>query len=160
MSRRSPTMPVRRGFTLVEMVMALGILAVGTALAVPAFLRLTQEDDLTRATRSVESLFRIARDSAIAGGRPVTVVVDSVSGFVWLDVPRRTGETLDSAEVRPLDVASLELPGTVSIEVPAARTRFTFAASGQAFGEYVLLTSPLGSRTMTLDRWTGDVVVH
>lgn len=150
----------RRGFTLVEMVMAFGILALGTALAVPAFMRMVQEDDLTRATRSVESLFRIARDSAIAAGRPVTVVVDSVSGLVWLDVPRRPGEELEGALTRPLDVASLELPGTVRMEVPAARTRFTFAASGQAFGEHILLSSPLGSRLVTLDRWTGDVLLR
>lgn len=140
--------------------MAFGILALGTALAVPAFLSLVQDDDLTRATRAVESLFRIARDSAIAGGRPVTVVIDSVTGSVWLDVVRRPGEGLEGVDEGPLDVASLDLPGAVRFEVPAARTRFTFAPSGQAFGEHVLLASPLGRRVVTLDRWTGDVVVR
>lgn len=154
----------RWGFTLLEMVVAFGILALGTALAVPAFLRLVQDDDLTRATRSVETLFRLARDSAISGARPVSVVVDSVTGLVWLDVPLRPGEQGGMGPVRPPngvpDRASLELPGTVEMDVPAARTRFTFAPSGQAFGEPMLLTSPLGSRVITLDRWTGDVVVR
>jgi prepilin-type N-terminal cleavage/methylation domain-containing protein len=177
-----------RGFTLIELVAAFGILAMATAVAVPAFLRLIQDDDLTAATRRVETLFRLARDSAIAGGAPVTVVIDSVSGLVWLDVPPALGEReweasaagtawgpqpararSLSALLRPtgrLDDGtlgagtSLELPGTVTLQVPAARTRFTFSASGQAFGEHVLLTSALGSRTLTLHRWTGDVVVR
>lgn len=80
------------GFTLIELVLVFTILAVGTAVAVPAFLGLVRQDDLTRATSTVRDLFRIARDSAIAGGAPVTVVVDSVSGLVWLDTPPPVGD--------------------------------------------------------------------
>lgn len=153
----------RRGFTLIELVVAFGIVALGTALAVPAYLRLVQDDELTRATRSVEALFRIARDSAIAGGRPVTVVVDSLTSQVWLDVAERPGDPDEvgaGTGAAPLDVATLGLPGTVDLAVPAARARFTFGASGQAFGDSVLLISPTGRRVVSLDRWTGDVRVR
>jgi len=83
----------RRGFTLVELVLVFAILAAGTAVAVPAFLGLVRQDDLTRATSTVRDLFRVARDSAIAGGTPVAVVVASVSGLVWLDTPPPVGVT-------------------------------------------------------------------
>ncbi|HZD05622.1 MAG TPA: hypothetical protein VE173_11900, partial [Longimicrobiales bacterium] len=103
----------------------------------------------------------------IAGGVPVTVVVDSVSGRVWLDVPPALGEeeweeeaTGFAGPAGPAVAPSLGLPATVTLMVPAARTRFDFAPGGQAFGGYVALDSPLGSRVITLDRWTGDVVVH
>ena len=75
----------RYGFTLVELTAVFGILALIAVVAVPAFRRWVQEDDLTVATRRVEALLTLARDSAIRGGAPVSIVIDSVSGMVWLD---------------------------------------------------------------------------
>lgn len=91
-------MTARRGFTAIELIVVLVILAVGTGLAVPAFRSWFQEDDLTVATHRIEALFQVARDSAIRSGLPVTVVIDSATGRVWLDVPMRDDEDTVAVE--------------------------------------------------------------
>jgi len=77
------------GITLLELVVALLIISLAVAVAVPAYLSLGRQDDLGRATQRVEALFRLARDSAIRSGLPVTVVIDSVAELVWMDTPVR-----------------------------------------------------------------------
>jgi prepilin-type N-terminal cleavage/methylation domain-containing protein len=79
----------RQGITLLELVVALLIISLAVAVAVPAYLSLGRQDDLAGATRRVETLFRLARDSAIRSGLPVTVVIDSVGELVWMDTPLR-----------------------------------------------------------------------
>lgn len=156
-----------------------GILAIATALAVPAFRSLLGEDDLVTATRRVEALFQLARDSAIRGGEPVTVVMDSISGNVWLDVPTvsdpfarsgsgggplRVAAPLPSSGTlfsqKPDSGESLALPATVRIDLGRARARFTFVPSGAAYADTLVLHSPSGERHITLNRWTGDVVAR
>jgi prepilin-type N-terminal cleavage/methylation domain-containing protein len=172
----------RRGFTLVEVVVVLGILALVAAFTVPAFLRDVEPDDMTRAERRVEALFRLARDSAIRGGVPVTVVIDSVSGRVWLDVPPSPsvidsltdlatiagvgtigvgtrislgGKTRDEA----VDVGeSLELPQSIRLHLSRARARFTFSPGGSAFADSLVLFGRSDSVLVTVDPWTADAV--
>lgn len=81
----------RGGFTLMEMVVVMIILAIGTGIAVPAWRALAVRDDATTATSVVHDLFRIARDSAIASGRSVAVVIDSVTSSVWMELEPRPG---------------------------------------------------------------------
>ena len=174
----------RTGMTLLELTVALLILSLAVAVAVPAFLSLGREDDLTRATRRVETLFRLARDSAIHSGLPVTVVLDSVTGLVWVDTPRRPrlgsenqpeedvslfdDPTWDMAaalvggdEVDVLEPgAPIGIPPAIRLELPRARTRFTFEPSGAALADTLVLVGPLGARVVTVDPWTGDVRVH
>lgn len=174
----------RSGFTLMEFVAVLAILAFATAIAVPAFRSWYAEDDLTEATHRIEALFRVARDSAVRSGVPVTVVIDSVSSMVWFDVPEAAAlvdEYADRDLLTPSDRSltqgvttwrtaggaadhvvpgeSLDLPPTVSLEVARARARFEFAPSGAAFADTLVLRWSMGERLITLNRWTGDVLV-
>jgi type II secretory pathway pseudopilin PulG len=175
----------RAGITLLELVTALLIISLAVGVAVPAFLSLGRTDELTAATRRVETLFRLARDSAISSGLPVTVVIDSVTGLVWVDTARRiqlgsqAGEqapaTLFERDDVPLDLALLGgqevlealepgqpigLPEGVSMELPRARSRFTFQPTGAALADTLLLTGTFGTRAVTIDAWTGDVRVR
>lgn len=176
---RRPRFRLRAGITLIELMVVFAILAFATVIAVPAFRSLLDEDDLTAATRRVEALFQLARDSAIRGGEPVTVVMDSVTGNVWLEVasvsdpfaepvvgqspvrlaaPLRSSgamfaEQVDSGE-------SLRLPTSVRIDLGRARARFTFAPTGAAYADSLVLRSSLGERLITLNRWTGDVIAY
>ena len=168
----------RAGFTVIEIVVVLLIISIAAALAAPAFRSFFEEDDLTAATHRFETLFAFARDSAIHGGRPVTVLVDSVSGRVWLDTPAadidpdtmpavEPGRAFGSQAMRPgtqrmdgVDEGEpLDLPASIRIELTKARARFTFAPSGAAYADSLVLSSTLGTRLLTLNPWTGDVVV-
>jgi len=173
----------RTGFTLVEMLVTLIILTIAAAVAAPAFRALYEEDPLTMAEHRLEALFRLARDSAIRGGQPVTVVIDSLSGLVWLDAPPFAGAA-DSAHEAALaeraggiggnrvpansgwrsreaieNGTSLDLPGGVRLELLRARARFSFAPTGSAFPDTVWLRNSVVTRGVTLDPWTGDAIV-
>jgi len=175
----------RAGITLLELVTALLIISLAVGVAIPAFLSLGRVDDLTAATRRVETLFRLARDSAISGGLPVTIVIDSVTGLVWVDTPRRIRLGSQQAEDAPISLfdrsdpatslallggqAALEalvpgqamgLPEGVEMELPRARSRFTFQPTGAALADTLLLTGSFGVRAVTIDPWTGDVRVR
>ncbi len=177
--------PGKAGITLLELVMALTIIALAVGIAVPAFLGLAQRDDLTRATQRVRTLFRLARDSAISSGLPVTVVIDSVSELVWIDTPKRIRlGSLDEPEApsslfdEDTDPATLALlggeevlealvpgepiglPEGIRMELPRARARFTFEPTGAALADTLLLSGPFGTRALTIDAWTGDVRVY
>lgn len=188
MSARTPLFGLlqsRTGITLLELVAALVIISLAVAVAVPAFLSLGRTDELTAATQRVETLFRLARDSAISSGAPVTVVIDSVTGLVWVDAPLRIrlGQRAP-AEAPPslfdqADAAgnlallggsaaletlkpgqSMGLPRGVGMDLPRARSRFTFEPTGAALADTLLLTGPFGVRAVTIDPWTGDVRVR
>jgi prepilin-type N-terminal cleavage/methylation domain-containing protein len=158
---------VRRGFTLIEMVVVLLVLSAVAAITVPAFLDAPVEDDMTVATRRVDLLFRLARDSAARGGKRVTVVIDSATSRVWFDVPgvsdpaalaeAQLGRT---ARMTITPGEELELPSSVTLQLSTTRARFTYMPTGAVYGDTLWLTSSLGSRIITLHPWTGDVLVH
>ena len=178
-------MRLRAGITLLELVMALTIISLAVGVAVPAFLSLGRTDELTQATGRVQTLFRLARDSAISSGQAVTVVIDSVSELVWIDTPKRINlgsqenpgipaslfdEVTDGSDLALLGGDGvlealapgepLGLPEGVRMELPRARTRFTFEPTGAALADTLLLTGPFGQRVVTIDAWTGDVRVY
>ena len=149
----------RRGFTLIEMVMVLLVLAAMAAVTVPSLLEAPRVDDMTTATRRIEALFRLARDSAARGGQRINVVIDSATSRVWLDAPDTFAPTADNVTGAE-DGEDLRLPNGVKLELTETRATFSFAPSGAAFADSLLLVSSLGTRVITIQPWTGDVVVR
>lgn len=172
---------LRSGFTLIEIIVVLAIVAISAGLAAPAFRSLFQRDDLSEATHTFETLFAFARDSAIHSGIPVTVLVDSASGKVWLDSPApdidpdtmpqaAPGGAIGSQTMRAMrpgtqrmdevdDGEPLDLPASVRIELTRARAKFTFEPGGLAFSDTLVLRTTTGQHVLVLNRWTGDVIV-
>jgi len=154
----------RGGFTLVELTVVLIILAVMGALAVPAFQRLVEEDDTTVAIRRVEALFKIARDSAVNSGAPVTVWIDSATSNVWLIGAKTDTAAVDTVrqrhagEIRLTPGEPMPLPEAVHIELTKTRARFRFAPSGAVFADSLVLRTMTDSLLITLNPWTGDVI--
>lgn len=172
----------RPGFTLIELMATMLIIALATALAVPAFREYFRQDDLTEATDRMKALFQLARDSAVRSGLPVTVVIDSISGLVWLDAP--VPPAIDQEVALPQSTAprrmttpgfatpstlrgdvfvpgeSLELPQTVQMELTRARALFAFQPTGRVFADTVYLRASMRTVLITADRWTGDLLAY
>jgi len=58
------------------------------------------------------------------------------------------------------DGEPLDLPSSIRIELTKARARFTFAPSGAAWADSLVLSTSMGMRLLTLNPWTGDVIVY
>lgn len=157
---------VRAGFTLVELVVVLLLVAVATAVTVPAFLEEPQRDDLAIATERIDLLLRLGRDSAVRAGQPVTVSIDSITGTAWLVTGREDEQPSDGSTVRragALHVVpgqSLDLPPSVRLQVASARARFRFIPGGVSFGDTIVLHAGTAARTITVNPWTGDALVY
>jgi prepilin-type N-terminal cleavage/methylation domain-containing protein len=160
------------GFTLVEVVVVLLIMSIIAGVTVPALLNEGRpDDDLTAATRRIETLFRLARDSAIRGGAPVTVLRESATHVVWLLPELRPGMTpTDSSALLAPESddgvgilgagTPLELPVSVDLELGQTRGRFTFMPTGATMGDSLVLRHAGTELVVTLDPWTADVVVR
>jgi type II secretion system protein H len=173
--RRRP-LRTRAGFTLIEIVVVLLIIAVATAITVPAFVAPREDDDLTFATQRIEALFRLARDSAVRGGVPITVAIDSATASVWLIPERDAGDDVayPTSSMRPPrepgllarrarqadDGASLELPPSISLVLSRTRAQFVFTPGGATFGDSLVLRGAGGLRLITVDPWTGHALVY
>jgi type IV fimbrial biogenesis protein FimT len=68
-----------RGFGLIELVIVIAIVAILTVIALPSYQRAMQLNRVVTDTNSLLSAFNLARNEAVARGRPVTVCA-SVNG--------------------------------------------------------------------------------
>ena len=64
-----------RGFTLIEIMIVIGIMAVVMAISVPSMFRTVEKDSIRKATQDVLDVFQRARTQAIVNGRPVQLVI-------------------------------------------------------------------------------------
>jgi prepilin-type N-terminal cleavage/methylation domain-containing protein len=158
----------RAGFTIIEMVVVMLILAVATAITVPALLPPPRDDDLTAAAAQFDRLFAIARDSASRSGAYVTVMIDSATGGVWLMSEAEPDSAF--ASTRPdsafgsagLHTAGepLDLPASVRLQLSRARARFRFSATGAAFADSLVLSTAAGEHLVTIDPWNGHATIQ
>jgi prepilin-type N-terminal cleavage/methylation domain-containing protein len=70
---------LRRGLTLVELLMVIAIIVTLAAVVLPSVKELLKDQKITQAARQVQSYFETARARAMATGRPVGVLIDRLS---------------------------------------------------------------------------------
>jgi type II secretion system protein H len=141
----------RGGFTIIEVVVVLLIIAVATAVTVPALQRQRTDSDMDAALRVLDTLFRTARDSAVRAGVPVTLAIDSATLRVWLIAD---GEDVAA----PLELPPL--PAGVRLQLGATRATFAFSPGGAVFADSLMLRDAMRNLTITVDPWTGHVVLR
>jgi prepilin-type N-terminal cleavage/methylation domain-containing protein len=121
MIRHAASRPSTSGFTLIELVVVLFIVAAVAAVALPSIGRSVDGLRLRREAGQVAALVRTARLRALTEQRPVRVTLDPARGTVTL--------TAAGPDVRPREIA---LRRGISARVDAGGSALTFSPRGVA----------------------------
>jgi prepilin-type N-terminal cleavage/methylation domain-containing protein len=70
---KSRFMPISRGFTLVELMIVMGIVGISVALAVPIFKTVGEKREITKAAETIVSFLTLAQSEAVKRNEKVTV---------------------------------------------------------------------------------------
>jgi prepilin-type N-terminal cleavage/methylation domain-containing protein len=76
----NPKSTIRRGFTLIELIVVIIIMAVLSAVAVPSYTRLRDRSKFDGSVQQIISLYRWAREAAVESGLETTVSFDQQTG--------------------------------------------------------------------------------
>jgi len=135
-----------RGFTLLELVVTLLVVAMAVALVAPAIGRSTEAVRTRAEVSGFSATFRRAREQAITTQQPFTVVVNPSSRLQTVT----TGED----EVRWTRTFSARL--TIQAETPSALT-VRFEPQGNSSGGEFRLSAGTAAYRVTIDAVTGRV---
>lgn len=125
-----------RAFSLIEMMLVVGILAIMAALAVPA---MAPQVDITRlegTAEAVASLVARAQAEAMASKRCVRVRIDGQAvvaerlNVYDCDVDPATAPLIDSSKPLWIEVARARLDGSLTVEFDPAPSETTVALTG------------------------------
>lgn len=105
------------GFTLIEMVMVVSLIAILTATALPRIRVMTTRQQVDRATQMVASDIRLAFSSAARGRVPVRVTIPT-NTTLYAVVNRSTGDTIARRDLGSGDLRVQDITGSmVTVEV-------------------------------------------
>ncbi len=142
---------IKRGFTLVEVLLVLVILGITATVAVPAFGRLTARDEAAESSRELLELLRKVRGTAIDRGVATTLTLDPGTGRYWVSAGSKDGR-------EDLAAGTLSLTTQLTLATRAPRVRWTFAPTGAAYGDSVFVRGPSGLAVVVgADPWTGEL---
>ena len=101
------------GFSAVELLTVIGIIAIMAAVAVPSFISWRNNSQLSRATQDLYSNFQNAKNQAARRNTFCTISFDTVAGNYTVFVDDDQDLTLDAGEQVLGTVAWLEYPGVL-----------------------------------------------
>lgn len=112
---------MRRGTTIIELVLSLSIIAILSAISVPRVARLMDGIHVRGTTTEIHSLFNAARHHAIMRAERITVEIDTARGSVTLVAG---GDT----------IRSRGFADTHRVTLSANRSSFTYSPIGIGYG--------------------------
>lgn len=134
---------MKRGMTLIEIVVVLSILGVVAAVTVPALRDVGSPDPAREATDAVAHILNRARITARTAGYRVTVTIDPATQRYWIDEPPLSG--------------AFALPRNVSLWSDRVRPRVVFEPAGSAMADAIAIQFAGRSMALTVNRFTGEV---
>jgi general secretion pathway protein H len=148
--------PPRRGheggFTLLELIVALGIMALGVAVVFPYFNASRAGHQLRAAAYDIATQLRDARATAQARNVDQAFILDVGNHRMWLD------GTEQRRYLSPRMALDVEVPSAEQLAANVVRVRFF--ADGSASGGKLVLRDGGRRATVTVNWLTGDVRVE
>jgi len=151
-SQRSDEAWREQGFTLIELIIALGIMALAVAVAFPYFEGTRAGQQLRATAYDIASQLRDARASAQARNIDQAFILDVGNRRMWLD-----GSQVRRA-LSPRLAVDVEVP--VAEQLAANVVRVRFFADGSASGGKLVLRDGHRRATVSVNWLTGDVRVE
>ena len=139
------------GFTLLELLVAFGIIALAGLFAMPLLTRPAGDATLIATARNLASNMRIARAAAIRDNAERTLTIDLARRRFWVD-----GVTGASAIAKGVAVDFVTLQKE---QLSGGQGRIRFFADGSATGGNVVLRAGRRAVTVRLDWMTGHASV-
>lgn len=130
------TLRKNRGFTLIEVLIALALVAILGTMAVPAFQHWTQNTQIRNAAEGILNGMQIARGEAVHSNTPIQIILNSGSG--WTIAAVATPTTI----IQQRDAGDGSRVASVAV-LPAGADRVTFNGMGW------LTTNNNGSNSIT-----------
>src|SRR5437667_8682016 len=165
------------GFTLIEIMMVVGILGMVLAMGMPAFIQSIRRDPLRQAVSDIETACNKAREAAILRGSPVELVIRE-SGELTVTAAPETEVGVAAAGEEPTAQPGARLPGSqlFSAHVPSdlvaitpfvnrkeqtgEEARVHFYPNGTCDEFRVIVTDSRGVRTISLECVTALATVE
>jgi type II secretion system protein H len=145
---RGEALSRQRGFTLLELVVTLAIVALVVGLSIPTIARSTEAVRVRAEVAGFSALLRHARERAIVTRTTQAVVVDSIAHRVSVLAGGPTGEVRETRA----------LPERLRVEAsPPPALTVRFEPQGGSSGGDFRLTSGAISYRVTVDALTGRV---
>lgn len=147
-------MSSQRGVTLIELMIAVGILAIVVAIAVPNFQSMIQNNRLTSASNELLGVFQVARAEAIRANRRVVLLLDTTPdpsadeghAIVFVDDDRDAVEDAGERRVRTFLLSSDTLAISAVDGGGTAMTSVGFQPDGRTVASATMTASVCDDR--------------
>jgi general secretion pathway protein H len=141
-----------KGFSLLELVVALAIAAILFVVVVPAAMHREGRSELARSARDLGAALRLTRSRAIADDRPAALLVDVGNALYRPAGAARPSAFPRGTQVRLLTTEGEALSGTVGT--------IRFYPDGSSTGGGVILSLGHARYDVLVDWLTGGVSLH